>query len=359
MKKYILILITAVFYNTATSQVLYSESFDNFTLGNVGTDPTGVIPGKGGWLTECTQPYVPYNNNLFTINSEANKGNVLTLALSNTTGSVAPSNSMIIAKKMGLELLIDQRTLGNNVLKFEIDYYTGGVQQQFNSYGQHIIIGDNAAGDFWANNKRLINYIFFTNQGSIGVYGKDLGTNTQLDKNSSGQTKIPFNTWITLIVYLDYNNKKAYFETPYFNTIAVADFLKKSTSTNLIEDFKPTVLGFLYSTNSPTVDNNKYDNIKITALKSVPPYVLSAENLLAGKFNVFPNPATNVVNITNTDNLFVEKATVYDIAGKEIKNQRFTNETNIQLNVENLATGTYVLHLQTNEGLAVKKLVKK
>lgn len=357
MKKYILILITAVFYNTATSQVLYNETFNSYTTGNVGTDPTGVIPGKGGWLTECIQPNVPYNNNLFKITTEANKGNVLTLALSNTTGSVAPSNNIIIAKKMGLESLIDQRTPGNNVLKFEIDYYTGGVQQQLNSYSPRIIIGDNATGDFWPNNKRLIDYLFSANAGLISVNGKDLGTNIQLDKNGGGQ--IPFNTWITLIVYLDYNNKKAYFETPYFNTIAVADFLKKSTSNNLIEDFKPTVLVFLYSTNSPTVDNNKYDNIKITALKTVPPYVLGAENLLAGKFNIFPNPATNVVNITNTDNLFVEKATVYDIAGKEIKNQTFTNETNIQLNVENLATGTYMLHLQTNEGLAVKKLVKK
>ena len=94
-------------------------------------------------------------------------------------------------------------------------------------------------------------------------------------------------------------------------------------------------------------------------MQTLPSYILSANEQLATKFNLYPNPATNVVNITNTDNLFVEKATVYDIAGKEIKNQTFTNETNIQLNVENLASGTYLLHLQTNEGTAVKKLVKK
>ncbi|MEG1388641.1 MAG: T9SS type A sorting domain-containing protein [Algoriella sp.] len=58
--------------------------------------------------------------------------------------------------------------------------------------------------------------------------------------------------------------------------------------------------------------------------------------------------------ITNTDNLYVENVTVYDIVGKEIKNKTFSNETNIQLKVENLVVGTYMLHLQTNEGLAVK-----
>jgi len=104
---------------------------------------------------------------------------------------------------------------------------------------------------------------------------------------------------------------------------------------------------------------HKYDNIKITALKVVPPHVLSAENFLAEKFNVFPNPGTNVVNITNAENMLVNQVTVYDIAGKEIKKQTFTNENQVQLNVENLASGIYMLHLQTNEGLAVKKLVKK
>ena len=32
-------------------QVLYTETFDTFTLGNLGTDPTGVVPGQGGWYT--------------------------------------------------------------------------------------------------------------------------------------------------------------------------------------------------------------------------------------------------------------------------------------------------------------------
>jgi len=104
---------------------------------------------------------------------------------------------------------------------------------------------------------------------------------------------------------------------------------------------------------------NKLDNIKITALKAVPPYILSTENFLAEKFNVFPNPANNVVNITNNENMFVKEVTVYDTTGKQLSTQSFNNEAEIQLNVENLASGTYLLHLQTNEGTAVKKLVKK
>ncbi len=57
--------------------------------------------------------------------------------------------------------------------------------------------------------------------------------------------------------------------------------------------------------------------------------------------------------------MVVQQVTVYDIAGKLITTQNFNEQAEIQLNVENLASGTYMLHLQTNEGTTVKKLVKK
>src|SRR5690606_34174576 len=88
-------------------------------------------------------------------------------------------------------------------------------------------------------------------------------------------------------------------------------------------------------------------------------HILSAESFLAQKFNLYPNPATNIVNITNGENMLVSKIEVYDITGKLITTENYNNKTEIQLNVEHLASGTYLLHLKTNEGTAVKKLVKK
>ena len=106
---------------------------------------------------------------------------------------------------------------------------------------------------------------------------------------------------------------------------------------------------------------NRYDNIKITAISAVPPNIiaLSTCEQFATKFNLYPNPATNVVNITNAENMLVNQVTIYDIAGKQLSTKKYNNETDIQLNVEHLASGTYMLHLQTKQGTAVKKLVKK
>src|SRR5690606_31477361 len=82
-----------------------------------------------------------------------------------------------------------------------------------------------------------------------------------------------------------------------------------------------------------------------------------AKSVLAQNFNLYPNPATNMVHITNTENMLVNKIEVYDTTGKLITTESYNNETEIQLNVEHLASGTYMLHLQTNEGTAVRKLV--
>lgn len=66
-----------------------------------------------------------------------------------------------------------------------------------------------------------------------------------------------------------------------------------------------------------------------------------------------------MVTITNNESMLVEQVTIYDSIGKQLSTQTFNNQTEIQLNVENLASGTYMLHLQTAQGTAVKKLVKK
>jgi len=113
--------------------------------------------------------------------------------------------------------------------------------------------------------------------------------------------------------------------------------------------------------NPSTYIRNRYDNIKITALKSVPPEViaLSVDAILSEKFNVFPNPATNVVTITNSDNIGVEQIEIFDSSGKKVQSQNFSKENEVQLNLGDFASGTYLLHIKTNEGTAIEKVIKK
>jgi len=352
MKKYILI-ITCLFLNTTYSQVLYDENFDSFTLGNLGTDPDGIIPGQDGWLTECLYVPASKDNSRFTITAEPGRGKVLTLS----SAPPPQQNSMAFnAKKTGLNALVDQRASGNNVIKLEIDYYTGALH----TGGTNNRFAITLTYDL---NNMLISWDHKFETGDIlGHYYN--GTKMQsirLDNDINMSDPLPPNTWVTFIAYLDYANKKIYYETPYFNKVAVGDFLNQSTSTNLIEDFKPSAISLHINTvnilNAQVV--NKYDNIKIIALNAVPPHILSVNTVLAESFNLYPNPATNMVNITNGENHLVNQVVIYDVTGKQLSTQMFNNEAEIQLNVGNLTSGVYMLHIQTNAGTAVKKLVKK
>jgi len=355
MKNYIFFAIWFWFINTVYSQVLYTENFDNHSVGNLGTDVTGKIPGQWGWITKAITGSTQANS-IFTIVNETNRGKVLDItAYSRYEG--------LYVFKPNLAQLIDNRSTGNDVIKFEIDYFTGSLSTVPYNHSQIWLLSQVDAMDYLIAPDYLFHLSFNKQYGYITGQSRE---GVLIQDDLLKKYYLPFNTWVKLIVYLDYSSKKAYFEIPHLNKAFVGDFLKNSTSANLMQDFKPDNIVL---TNFMTVDlqdppaliRSRYDNIKLTALTAVPPEVinLSVNEQLAAKFNLYPNPATNVVNINSRENMLIQQVTVYDIAGKQLSTQNYNNELQIQLNVENLASGTYMLHLQTEEGTAVKKLVKK
>jgi len=351
MKKNLFIIFSLLFVNYINSQVLYTENFDNHSVGNLGTNTTGAIPGQWGWLTYSQNTQ---SNSFFTIVNETGRGKVLDIS----TGLTSAETFYVF--KTNLSPLINNRNAGNEVLMFEIDYFTGSkhATNTAGNLSRITIAGiDGNVLNHTATN--LAGVLFQKTDGAILLH-------PSLGFNNATSVYLPFNTWVKFVFYLDYTNRKVYFEIPYLNRVFVTDFLKNETSTNLIQDFPINSIllaaGVTSGINEPQIyTRNRYDNIKITALGAVPPNIvaLSTTEQLAAKFNMFPNPATNVVNITNSENMLVNQVTVYDVAGKQLSSQTFNGGTQIQLNVANLASGTYMLHLQTNEGTAVKKLVKK
>src|SRR5690554_7624505 len=152
MKKYILSILSLLFLNTTYSQVLYDEDFDNYTLGNLGTDPTGVTPGQGGWLTATASLNPNVTNSNFTITNEPNRGKVLTLSAPVSTPA---SSSFSYITKPGIDTFINQRTPGNDVIKFEVDYYTGSQYYLVGSDGSPAntrisLLYDNKNNDLFA-----------------------------------------------------------------------------------------------------------------------------------------------------------------------------------------------------------------
>ena len=343
MKKYLLVLITVLGFNCIYSQVLYTENFDNYNLGNLGTDVTGKTPGQWGWYTSSFRTQA---NSLFTIVNETGRGKVFEISTGLT------DREYLAAWKRNLHTFMANRSAGNDVIMFEMDFYTGP---------KHAV---NGGGDAGLRIYSVGDPTSLTNPPEYllnGTFDKTKGF-SDIDPNQNPH----FNTWIKYVFYFDYPNKKAYIHFPFFNVVTSYDFLEYVTSANLIQEYPISSIVLYVNVSNGANDpqfytRNRYDNLKITAINAVPPNIiaLSTSEQLSTKFNLYPNPANSVVNITNAENMVVEQVTIYDIAGKQLSTQNFNNEAEIQLNVENLASGTYMLHLQTKQGTAVKKLVKK
>lgn len=338
MKTNILLILTVLFTVQLTSaQVLWSDNFDNLTLGNVGTDDTGVTPGQGGWYTTSETHSIPYvGNNDYNIITEPGRGKVLEV-IGPAVQSSRVSSSKIEQK--GLELLWDNRAVGNDVLKIEYDFFTGNVASSYRgvTFSNELNFNDSNLIEMHYNGHRNLFYVYCSICTQPFSWGQILSPT------------VPTNTWLKLELYLDYVNEISYFTIPSLGISGVSGWFSSL-------NFSGMELYVGSSTGSSLQVIHKFDNFQVSAVNKVP---LSVQDFISNKFNVFPNPASNVVIINNAENITIEQVEVFDISGKTVKTQQFNNENQVQLNIEELASGTYMLHIQTNEGMAVKKIVRK
>ena len=85
---------------------------------------------------------------------------------------------------------------------------------------------------------------------------------------------------------------------------------------------------------------------------------LSTNDFLSSKFAVYPNPVNNVINFSNDANAVVSLVEMTDLNGRVVKTVK-VNATEGQISASDLATGTYMMKITTDQGVAVKKIVKQ
>lgn len=103
-----------------------------------------------------------------------------------------------------------------------------------------------------------------------------------------------------------------------------------------------------YGINIPTylcIDNFVYSNDNKNAIAEV-----NDNNL---NINIYPNPATEYVTISNVKDCMVR---VTDLQGRMVYSNKADNDT-IQIN--NLTSGTYIVSVVSNNNIATKKLIVK
>ncbi|MDG2455867.1 MAG: T9SS type A sorting domain-containing protein [Bacteroidia bacterium] len=87
------------------------------------------------------------------------------------------------------------------------------------------------------------------------------------------------------------------------------------------------------------------------------PLLNTNEVLLSNAAQVYPNPATNAINIAIDAKYVVQNINVLDITGRVVRNAVPANRTSI--NLEGLQTGYYFVNIATTSGTVSTKFIKQ
>ncbi|WP_121049109.1 T9SS type A sorting domain-containing protein [Lacinutrix venerupis] len=223
------------------------------------------------------------------------------------------------------------------------------------SFGQAIIMGsDNTRGHLEINNS-----IFFGNTLNGAYADRDISYGTQ-----GNHYELVINNSITQIT----NNGGASgaFAAPLFTN--VQDLDPNTVSLNLSADYKPTtsssyvldngentfyntaLFGDLDLSGNTRIFNSTID---LGAYEYDSTLSVDAVSLSTNSIKLYPNPATDVVNIKT--NQTIENVSVFNVNGQKVL--EIANQS--QINISNLPTGMYFLNINTNQSNQTIKILKQ
>ena len=149
-------------------------------------------------------------------------------------------------------------------------------------------------------------------------------------------------------------------QTAAAQTIVIANFTENNGSVftpRTANWTAPTTGVYFFSihNNSPiaTVVANLYiDSISITST------ILATDNFLNNSFSVSPNPASKLIKISNMDNINVNEINITDLNGRIVKSEKVNTISSLEINIEGLTSGLYLLNMNTDKGTVTKKIIK-
>lgn len=93
------------------------------------------------------------------------------------------------------------------------------------------------------------------------------------------------------------------------------------------------------------------DNFSVTQ-------ALSTDDFISSKLSVYPNPANNVITISNTADALIGSVKITDLNGRVVATKQL-NATEGQISIADLAAGVYMLNITTDQGSGTKKIIKQ
>ncbi|HEU0135676.1 MAG TPA: T9SS type A sorting domain-containing protein [Flavobacterium sp.] len=351
MKKSLLFMLL---FATAASfgQVAFNEDFSTYDPGNIGTDITGMTPGQNFWYTTASNGTAPTtttnadNTNFQIVDAGGTNGQVLQI-----TGPNGDKGTRMMTQP-GLPEWWAARTVGNNIIEAEFDFYTGAPTASLNN--MRVLIYNAAgtqilAGLSFAMNTKVISGVAYYDNTAAG------GTTTNylfnLGPAATPTVTLPADTWVRLGVSFNKTTGQVRWKGPGFNVFVngaatgtdpdEADIIATSGSTTTVFNTVAAV--------------GQFDNLLVRA-SATDTLLDVARPEVAAAFKIYPVPANDVLNISNADGLL--SATVTDMNGRIVRSAAYSGATDATIDVSDLSSGIYIINLVTSNGSKTEKFLK-
>ena len=84
------------------------------------------------------------------------------------------------------------------------------------------------------------------------------------------------------------------------------------------------------------------------------------DNELSNAIVLYPNPANEQVTLSNSSNISLETAMIYDLNGKLISQINLQDmQSERVIDVSSYATGVYMVHITGEQSSVVKRMIKE
>jgi hypothetical protein len=352
MKKLLLSLSFLALSFSMNAQVLQSENFNTLTIGNVGTDITGATDGQGAWRTFSTNGTAPTTttNSAITNFQIVADGNATTNGL-RIDGPNGDKGSRFMWKE-GFATLWGTRTSGNNNIEVQYDFFTGPATTSTAQVGVRVFGADGTNsrvlnGFVYNMNTRILQGVAYLNNG--GTYG------TFVITLQTGGLVLDPNTWYTIAFGYSTTTGQPYWR---YNTTTTSGSIPAA---NWAGPFSPDEVDFIHAVpaSNTAAAPLTFDNLVVRAsaadsLLGTDEFVTIGEEVIS----VYPNPAKDLININSLVNTF-NSVSIVDLNGRVVKNVNFDTVTEAQINISDLASGVYVMNVNSEKETFSKKIVKE
>ena len=343
MTKKLLYLCTALgAFSLVNAQELIFDNYNALTIGNIGTDLTGVTAGQGGYYT-FNSPAGGANSDYQIVADVPVQANVIQI-----TGSAAATGTKFLVKDVAAPWAL--RTAGNEVINIQFDLYTGDATTSKNTARLYLYNDDGSTilGGLLFNleTKVISGIAFYDNAGTSSTYSFYLGA-------SGTNLTLPTSTWVKVGVSYNTTTNEVIWKGPGFYGGVTGAYPATGTSA-------PGEINFIHTagTGNTVSATSKYDNLLVRA--SVTENLLgnAAFNSVVASFaNIYPNPVVDFASINVVD-AQINAITVTDINGRIVKTGNSNELLNAKIDLSDLNAGMYLMTIDTDKGVSTEKIIK-